>query len=130
MLTRVPMSGLTLLDYNKPPTLNIQPSHRSFTQAFDYLTHGLLIGLDWDNVFVAGGMALGALLSTNITYDARKWEASDIDIFIYGLGPSEANDKIEHIYKVWLSNLPPGYGYRVLRNARTITFVHQQGAYT
>lgn len=128
MLTRVPLSGLTLLDYNKPPTLNIQPSLRSFIRAFDVLTQGLLDGLDWDHVFVAGGMALAALLSTNIVADASKWEASDIDLFIYGLDPSEANDKIEQIYNVWVSNLPLGAGTRILRNARTITFVHQRNS--
>lgn len=93
-----------------------------YISTFDRLTDGLLKGLNWANVFVAGGIALAALLCIQ-PEDVTKYKNSDIDMYIYGLGPLDANKKLEHIYEVWKTNLPAGSESRVLRNSRTITFV-------
>lgn len=95
---------------------------------FAALTDNLLAGLNWGNVLVAGGIVLSTLLCTNHKADSKKYRDSDIDVYIYGLGPVEANAKVKHIYKIWKSNLPRLKDgslpeYRVLRNARTITYV-------
>lgn len=117
------MSGTTILDNKRPSTLRIQPDLNAFTVAFDAITGGLLSGLDWTNVFVAGGIALGALLCTDVARNVPKYVNSDIDLYIYGLGPLEANEKVEHVYRTWLSNLPSNAPHQVLRNSRTITCV-------
>lgn len=112
------------MDLKRTDTLDIQASIGDFEATFSVLTDGLLRGLDWSNIFVAGGMPLSALLCTDAPKDAEKYANSDIDLYIYGLDPVEANSKVEHIYDVWLSNLPDASAGHVLRNSRTITYVY------
>lgn len=121
ILVREDMNGYKILDSKRPSSISIQRSVEQFASTFNHLSDGLLQGLDWTNVFVAGGMALGSLLCTNISEDGKKYVASDIDIYLYGLGPIEANDKIRSIYEVWRSNLPPQAPSAIVRNSRTIT---------
>ena len=54
------------------------------------LNDGLLTGLDWDNVFAARGIALDSLL---IISDAPNFKHSDIDLYIYELGPQSLETK-------------------------------------
>lgn len=113
------MSGFTFLDDKRAEKIEIQPSLNAFETAFNDLSDNLLKGLNWSNVFVAGGLVLGALLSI----DAEKQTAykhSDIDVYIYGLNALEANKKLDEIYKVWTGNAGTRTG--VVRNTRTITF--------
>jgi len=35
-----------------------------------------------------------------------KYRHPDIDVYLYGLDSVRANEKLEHIYNVWKSNLP------------------------
>lgn len=121
-VARESVSGKTILDLKMTKEIRLQPSMDSFISTFEVLTGGLLKGLNWDNVFVAGGMALASLLCTDHAQDVQKYRDSDIDIFIYGLGPIEANQKVEQIYETWLSNLPPSSSPHALRNSRTITY--------
>ena len=124
-IMRTNMSGYTILDETRPSTIEVQPSVERFRRVFDTLTNGLLNGLDWSNVFVAGGIVLSAL--TCIEPAANSHASSDIDIYLYGLGPLAANDKISHIFDVWKSNLPQNTKdtTQVVRNSRTITFFSQ-----
>lgn len=122
IVARPQVSGELILDLKKLPSLPIQPSISAYAETFDKITGSLLKGLDWSNLFVAGGIALAALLCTN-PKDISKYENSDIDMYIYGLDPKDANHKLEHIHHIWKSNLPPGSEARVLRNSRTITYV-------
>jgi hypothetical protein len=87
------------------------------------MTDGLLHGLNWSNVFVAGGIVLGALLTPAVSGANRpeEWQSSDIDIYIYGLDPTLANKKIEAIAATYQKNLPPGSPFLVVRNSQTIT---------
>lgn len=52
--------------------------------------------------------------------------SSDIDVYIYGLGPVEANAKVQHIFDVWKGNLvlPKWHQEDILavRNSGTVTF--------
>jgi hypothetical protein len=105
-LTRTSVSGYTFLDAKRARSIDIQPSLGRFATAFRELSDGLLKGLDWTNVFVAGGIVLGALLSTDIGKDMEKYRHSDIDVYLYGLDPVRANEKIRHLYNVWKSNFP------------------------
>lgn len=119
------LPGFKVLDGRRPPTIRIQPSVELFAKTFETMTGGLLKGLDWDHVFVAGGIVLGALLCTegkDTTNTPEQWKNSDVDLYICGLGPVEANEKIEHIFSVFKSNLPQDAPVLVVRNSKTITF--------
>ena len=119
-LDRTAMNGFKILDRKRRLSIKVQPTVDAFSKTFDVLSDGLLRGLDWDNVFAAGGIALSSLLCTDIKSDAPNFKNSDIDLYIYGVGPIEANKKVQHIYKVWRSNLPKNAGARVARNSRTV----------
>ncbi|KAJ7482924.1 hypothetical protein B0H11DRAFT_1915004 [Mycena galericulata] len=105
--------------------LYIQPSTDAFTRAFDAVSDGLLRNLNWCNVIVAGGIVLGALVAVNDQHrnapDEWPWTSSDIDMYLHGLSPSDANEKIDHIFNVFRSNLPSGMRILMIRNSKTIT---------
>ncbi|KAF9069166.1 hypothetical protein BDP27DRAFT_1447965 [Rhodocollybia butyracea] len=97
------LPGYTILADKRPPTTFIQPSSADFKRRFYSMTGGLLAGLDWSNIFVAGGLVLGALLTPDIPSTAsvpaflnqyEEWISSDIDLYIYGLDVDAANKKI------------------------------------
>lgn len=119
---RVEVDGRTILDYHRKKSIQLQPTIEAFKRSFETLTGGAFKGLDWTNVFVAGGMALSSLLCIDPVKEAEKYKNSDIDVYIYGLNPIEANKKVDQLYKTWLSNLPPNSQPHVLRNSRTITY--------
>ena len=123
IITRSLVSGYTFLDDMRPDSIQVQPSVNAFKEAFYTITGGVLEGLDWSNVIVAGGIVLGGLSCVDLS-QAERYKSSDIDIYIYGLGPREANAKIDEIFQVWKSNLPKDAEDQVLvvRNSRTITF--------
>ncbi|KAK6354776.1 hypothetical protein TWF696_003912 [Orbilia brochopaga] len=124
LITRkiAPKSGLQYLDQKRPRTLKIQPSTQAYQKAFNRLMGGALDGLDWNNVFVAGGMALSALLCVDESMD-KEYESNDIDMYIYGLTPEHANEKVKHIAEVWKKNLNPGEDFVMVKNAKTITLI-------
>lgn len=115
------VSGFTFLDDQRDEVVKIQPSLKAFESEFQSLSDGLLKGLNWSNVFVAGGLVLGSLLSVD-TEQREAFAHSDIDVYIYGLDAPKANEKIAEIYKVWQGNLPTHTPTGVVRNSRTITF--------
>ena len=96
------MSGYVFLDELRAPSITVHPTFETFQRAFSAVSGGVLHGLNWNNVFVAGGIVLSSLLCIEV----KKFLASDIDVYIYGLGPPEANEKVKHIFDVWKSNLP------------------------
>lgn len=112
-----------ILDDKRKPFLKLQPSVKKFDIAFEAITDGLLKGLNWSNLFIAGGIVLSTLQCTQLDKDIPKYKNSDIDMYIYGLGPMGANKKVQHVYQTWKSNLPSGAESRVLRNSRTITYI-------
>ena len=120
-----PKGGLEVLDYYRPRYLSINPNDAIFGEVFGRVTNGILNGLDWSNVMVAGGMALLTLLHTDPTDDNHwKIQEPDIDLYIYGLGPEEANRKAEEIHDIWVDNLPPSASSKlVVKNAKTINLL-------
>ncbi|KAJ7128820.1 hypothetical protein C8R43DRAFT_1210328 [Mycena crocata] len=120
------LPGYAILDAQRPSTVDIQPSTAAFTRAFDRMTDGLLKSLDCNNVFVAGGIVLGALLAVDAPAGQLRlsdhWKSSDIDIYLYGRGPKEANAKLQQIFAAFRANLPPHTPAFVVRNSKTITF--------
>lgn len=120
-----PKGGLEILDELRKRELTIQPNSASFCKVFERITHGILRGLDWSNVLVAGGMALTTLLHTDPSKDNdRAVRDPDIDLYIYGLGPEDANRKVEEIHDTWVHNLPATAQARlVVKNAKTINLL-------
>ena len=119
-----PKGGLEFLDAVRKRELSIQPSSSSFCKVFERITRGVLRGLDWSNVFVAGGMALTTLLHTDPSKDDdRAVRDPDIDIYIYGLGPEDANRKVEEIHDIWVRNLPATAQRLVVKSTKTINLL-------
>ena len=120
-----PKGGLEILEEKREEDVTIQASSASFGKVFDRITGGALRGLDWSNVLVRGGMALMTLLHTDPSKDDDKAVRDpDIDMCIYGLGPQDANRKLEEIHDIWVRNLPATAQDRVVvKNACTINLL-------
>ncbi|KAI4095814.1 MAG: hypothetical protein LQ344_001368 [Seirophora lacunosa] len=130
-----PKGGFEFLDQKRKRILRIRGSNASFIKAFERVTGGILKGLEWDHVFIAGGMVLNTLLCTDDLLKDPYGDIKDcdIDLYLYNLEPEEANRKIEEIYKIWATNLPgntnastsesPIPKHTVVKSARTINFI-------
>ena len=119
-----PKGSFEFLDYKRKPVVQIQGTDASFTRTFDRVTRNILKGLNWDHVFIQGGMVLNTLLHTDSSKDNEGDIAEcDIDLYLYDLTPEEANRKVEHIYKVYAANMGPKSKHIVMKTAKTITFI-------
>lgn len=120
-----PKGGLEVLDQLRKTELTLQPNSACYCKVFERITQGILRGLDWNNVLVAGGMALTTLLHTDPSKDDdRAIRDPDIDLYVYGLGPEDANRKAEEIHDIWVRNLPATAQPRlVVKNAKTINLL-------
>ncbi|MCJ1225640.1 hypothetical protein MMC12_002289 [Toensbergia leucococca] len=120
-----PKGGFETLDAKRKRSIQIQPTDHAFAETFQRITKNILKGLDWNHIFVAGGMVLTTLLHIDPSKDHDKdVQDCDIDMYLYGLEPEEANRKIEEIYDVWSANLPDSNTQKlVVKNARSITFL-------
>lgn len=115
----------------------IVPNYKEFHVSWDCFTEGLLRFVDWNNVLAAGGSVAGCLapLPDNIqTANAattrvlrRRYfhdtflPGSDIDLFLYGLEPSQAEAKLLEIFDAVQAASP--YEVRAFRSAHAITLV-------
>lgn len=135
-----PKSNFCMFDERKSVAIRIQNTTAGYIRTFDALTAGVLDGLDWNNVVVAGGIALNTLLRVEggerPEEQVGDWvsadQDSDIDLYVHGLPtPAEANDKIKHIHTVWCRNVdrvakaagkPPPQKL-IIRNSKTINFL-------
>ncbi|KAJ6496036.1 hypothetical protein C8R45DRAFT_1131777 [Mycena sanguinolenta] len=113
------LQGFSILDIDRPQWIGIQRSTAAFKKNFYRMSDQLLQNLDWNNLFVAGGIVLGSLMAGN---SRGQSSSSDIDLYMYGLSPLEANKKILHVFDTFCANLPPGTRTFVVRNPKTITF--------
>ena len=126
-----PKGGFECFNQRRERTISFQPSNKAFSDTFDRITGNILKGLNWDNVFVAGGIVLATLLhptmkdgSTKLKDTDKRIQDGDIDLYIYGLGPLEATEKVKEIYEVWRSNLPANNQQKlVVKNSKTINFL-------
>ncbi|KAJ7154668.1 hypothetical protein C8R46DRAFT_1118017 [Mycena filopes] len=117
------LPGFELLCDARPSEIGIQTSILAFKRNFYRMTNGLLQNLDWSNLFVAGGIVLGSLMSRKgVKSQVDHWAASDIDLYLYGLSPKAANEKIQHVFETFSANLPAGTRTFAVRNLKTITF--------
>ena len=83
-----PKGGLEVLDQLRKKEMTIQPNSACYCRVFERITQGILRGLDWNNVLVAGGIAITTLLHTDPSKDDDRFvKDPDIDVYVYGLGP-------------------------------------------
>ncbi|KAL9933368.1 hypothetical protein V8E36_007544 [Tilletia maclaganii] len=125
------MPGTTILDTYRSGIAHVNKIDE-YLRTFDRMTANVFRGLDWNNIFVAGGIALGALTSDGSEESERGFKRSDVDIFMVGLSPDKCLAKVKHIEQVIAANLPPredGSSYAVVRTASTITFCPADPAY-
>ncbi|KAL0571606.1 hypothetical protein V5O48_010356 [Marasmius crinis-equi] len=117
--------GFVVLEEKRKDSILVQPSQSSFDRSWSNMTGNVLRGMNWSNVFVAGGSVLGAYLTPDVkeegAHKPEEWISSDIDMYIWGLSVTEANKKIEHVAQVYRSNLPTGSPFLAVRNSQTIT---------
>lgn len=119
-----PKGGLEMLDKHRQRILRIQQNDQAYIKNFEKITEGALRGLQWDNLLVAGSVALQALLdmdNTAYAYDDEK-PNSHISIFFYGLNAFQANLKLRQIEDLLKSNLGPNAEACVLRTESVVEF--------
>ncbi|KAK3381190.1 ankyrin repeat protein [Podospora didyma] len=126
----------------------IAASMKDYQKNFRAFTHGVLAGIDWSNVVVAGSAALLPLLSHREgvgpelcndqtvensleVYFQTIASGSDIDIFLYGIESEDA--AITRIIELEAAvrrrqRLVPGKGLS-LRSKHAITFIAPKGPY-
>ncbi|KAH3766016.1 ankyrin repeat protein [Pelomyxa schiedti] len=89
----------------------------TFKKNWEDFTCGILNGMNWEHVFVAGGSVL-ACLQPNGMETAK---GSDIDLFLWGLASDEeANAKLREIYQVVSRNTEKAGPFH---NTRAITIL-------
>ncbi|KAJ6537845.1 hypothetical protein B0H19DRAFT_1270241 [Mycena capillaripes] len=116
------LPGFSILSLASAPRIAIQPSTAAFKRNFSRMSDKLLQNLDWSNLLVAGGIVLCSLMAGYGPDSRGPWTSSDIDIYVYGLSPEDANKKIRHVFETFCSNLPPETRTFAVRNSKTITF--------
>eukprot|EP00698_Gefionella_okellyi_P005555 TRINITY_DN15060_c0_g1_i1.p1 TRINITY_DN15060_c0_g1~~TRINITY_DN15060_c0_g1_i1.p1 ORF type:complete len:1172 (+),score=237.92 TRINITY_DN15060_c0_g1_i1:70-3516(+) len=92
-------------------------------------TKGLLVGLDWNNIVLAGGAVLACLLPGAVDIEAFRqnklkgnpFKGADLDLFVYGLSEQQADAKIKQIYDVILRNSATS-NFELVRTKHAVTF--------
>lgn len=111
-----------LLEQNRQPVAHgraIVDSKDQFLTNWEAFTKGMFKGLDWTNIFIAGGAVLACLQPDGMT----KYPTSDIDIFVHGIDDDEqANNLLKHIHSTIKANTQ-GEGI-VIRTRRTVTIIN------
>ncbi|KAL0578669.1 hypothetical protein V5O48_003335 [Marasmius crinis-equi] len=120
------LSGFCVLGDKRGDKILIQPSQAAFESSWSKMTGGVLKGLNWANLFAAGGSVLGSLVTPEVgvgeeVHEKEQWIGSDIDLYLWGLNINEANKRIEHVAQIYQENLPHGAPFVAARNSQTIT---------
>jgi hypothetical protein len=87
---------VTDLTLGKPVTV----SQSDFSKRFKECCHGLLEGLDWKNLMVAGGSILSCLLPDQ----EHEYSHADVDFFVLTRDVKEADRITHHIFNVISGN--------------------------
>lgn len=118
-----PKGGLEILNAKRKSELELCSSEATFSLFFLQFTKGALLGLNWRNVIVAGGVALASLLQVNKMSRELEIYKPSINLYIHGLEPDEANRKLEEIHDTWASNLPLNAQKLVVKSVRAIDLI-------
>lgn len=106
-----------ILEINRCQTKGYTVVNReSFFNNWNEYTNGIFDGLDWSNIFCAGGCILG-----NIATDNNGYRGKDIDLFIYGVqSDDEANRILKRIHDCVNKNTKGNFTTKQTMNAITI----------
>eukprot|EP01059_Diplonema_ambulator_P025062 TRINITY_DN42042_c0_g1_i1.p1 TRINITY_DN42042_c0_g1~~TRINITY_DN42042_c0_g1_i1.p1 ORF type:complete len:1754 (+),score=585.15 TRINITY_DN42042_c0_g1_i1:52-5313(+) len=99
-------SAKILYQYVKQPAIGAQSvvTQNEFMQNMDTLTNNQFKGLNWNNLFLAGGGVLGAMMPSDAG-NGSAFRGSDLDLFMYGISTDEeALAKVKHIIDVVTAN--------------------------
>ena len=118
-----PKGGLEILNAKRKRELEVASSEASFSISFSAITKGALLGLNWCNVIVAGGVALASLLQVSDRSRDLEINEPGISLYIHGLQPDAANRKLHDIHDTWASNLPPNAQKLVVKSVRAIDLI-------
>jgi len=110
--------GIKFFDQQVPKSIRLH-TFDLYLQWHNFWTQGLLHGLDFTNIAIAGGCALACLTAKE--HDSP-FESSDVDIFFYDIDAISAYVKVLEIEALIKKNAPVGQHYVVKRNVKTITF--------
>ncbi|KAL0062493.1 hypothetical protein AAF712_010626 [Marasmius tenuissimus] len=117
--------GFCILGERREKIIFVQPSQVAFNSSWELISGNVLKGLDWSNIFVAGGSVLGALITPECSeegaHSKQAWSNSDIDLYIWGVSAQEALKRIEHVAQVYQSNIPPDAPFLAVRNSQSVT---------
>jgi len=116
----------------------IVPSLEEFNKNWAIFTEGSLSQLlDWNNVVAAGGSVLACLKplpesakaskrAVRKFYHGTAYPSSDVDLFLYGLTPEQAEVKINQIYEAVRDSVP--WDCTCIRTKHAIS-IHSQYPY-
>lgn len=121
----------------KEGTPAVASSLEEFTQNWSIFSEGSLSLLDWNNVVAAGGSVLACLLPVPDAYKTSKrtlrkyfhstaYPTSDIDLFLCGLTPEQAEAKIVAIFQAIRDAIP--WDCTCVRTKHSIS-IHSQYPY-
>jgi len=123
--------NVPVLSSRSEGTDNVIVDKDTFVSNFNIFSEFQLQLLNWDNLFVAGGATLAALMPVPVKYENQRrkyfhdvaYKDSDIDIFIYGLNEEEGTKKLVEVYNALTDFLP--YEAICFRSTNAITIVSQ-----
>ncbi|KAK0541116.1 hypothetical protein OC835_000326 [Tilletia horrida] len=114
-------AGLAFFDQYRRDTIGIR-SPSSFAVYLRKRTKGVLDGVDFQNLVIAGGFPLACLLCTD--QGAPIFHASDIDLYLFAVTSQQASDKASDIQAAIQANVDSfDEHYYVVRTSGTLSFV-------
>eukprot|EP00026_Physarum_polycephalum_P000150 Phypoly_transcript_00150.p1 GENE.Phypoly_transcript_00150~~Phypoly_transcript_00150.p1 ORF type:complete len:1663 (-),score=347.22 Phypoly_transcript_00150:165-5153(-) len=119
--THAPEYPLILQSTRRERTGCAVVSPSEFSENFDRFTENQFKGMNWDNVFVAGGCVLASMLKPDA--QGTGYKSSDVDMFFYGLNEHQANQKLKDIYELVKQNT--NSPCEVIRTKHAVTIVNQ-----
>ena len=115
-----PKGGFEILNAKRKREVEVRSSVASFSVSFSAFTKDALLGLNWCNVIVAGGVVLASSLDTSPDLDIYE---PTISLYIHGLQPDAANRKLHEIHDTWAYNLTPNAQKLVVKSVRAIDLI-------
>eukprot|EP00698_Gefionella_okellyi_P001540 TRINITY_DN1146_c0_g1_i5.p1 TRINITY_DN1146_c0_g1~~TRINITY_DN1146_c0_g1_i5.p1 ORF type:complete len:1217 (+),score=226.35 TRINITY_DN1146_c0_g1_i5:261-3653(+) len=106
-------------------------TREQFASNWQAFSKGMLDGLNWTNVCIAGGSVLACLVPGSFDAEEGKvrhvaskqtpFQGSDIDLFFYGMSDNQADAKVKEVYECLVANYHREVD--VVRTRHAITFL-------
>ena len=119
-----PLGSFELFDERRKRSVDINADTKVYSDTFHEATWDILKGLDWNNVMVAGDLALATLLHAGDGADEDQLEDFGIVLYLHGLDAVGANKKVEEIYDLWKQHAPVTCTeFSIVKNNKSISFL-------